>query len=275
MNNFLQRAITGAFFVAFIVFMTMFSQWTFMVLLMLIAGLGMNEYLNIVLKNKTKFRHLLWVIIGPLMIYFISKYNPTILLFLAPIIFSIIALMVLFSEERNWNEIGHLMISVFYVPVPLSMFYYAVYVDEPEFGPNDLVVKGSLLALNLFILIWSSDTFAYLSGKAFGKHKMFAKVSPGKTWEGFVGAAILTIGMSYLLSYFFEIPSEANAIIAVLTVVFGTMGDLVESMLKREYGIKDSGNILPGHGGVLDRFDALLISLPFTTAVYMIWRIFI
>ena len=271
MSNFLQRAITGTFFVAFIVFMTLFRQWTFLVLLMLIAGVGMYEYLNIVLKGEIKLRHLIVVITGPALIYFVSKCNPQLILLMMPVYFSTIAVFVLFSENRNWSELGHLLVVIFYVPVPLAMFYYSTQVYDP-YGANVILAKGSSMALNLFILIWSSDTFAYLSGKAFGKHKMFAKVSPGKTWEGFIGAAILTIAMSYLLSYLFEIPNEANAIIAILTVVFGTMGDLVESMLKREYGIKDSGNILPGHGGVLDRFDALLISLPFTTMVYFIWQ---
>lgn len=271
MSNFLQRAITGTFFVAFIVFMTVFSQWTFLVLLMLIAGLGVHEYFNIVFHKHLRLRHYLIVLSGPALIYFISKYDPSYLMLIIPAYFASMALSVLFSKQRQWNEIGHMIIAIFYLPVPLAMFYYSAQVYDP-IGANGILAKGSSMALNLFILIWSSDTFAYLTGKAFGKHKMFAKVSPGKTWEGFIGAAILTIAMSYLLSYLFEIPNEANAVIAVLTVVFGTMGDLVESMLKREYGIKDSGNILPGHGGVLDRFDALLISLPFTTLVYFYWQ---
>jgi phosphatidate cytidylyltransferase len=120
----------------------------------------------------------------------------------------------------------------------------------------------------LFILIWSSDTFAYLAGRAFGKRKLFESVSPKKTWEGFIGGTVLTILFSVILSHYFKIPIFQNLLIAFLTVVFGTLGDLVESMLKRQYGIKDSGQILPGHGGVLDRFDALFISLPLTTLVY-------
>jgi phosphatidate cytidylyltransferase len=124
------------------------------------------------------------------------------------------------------------------------------------------------LALNLFVLIWCSDTFAYLSGKLLGKHKLYEAVSPGKTWEGFIGGLVLTCGFSVLLSHYFHIPMKVNLIVALCSVVFGTLGDLVESMLKREFQIKDSGTILPGHGGILDRFDALLISLPFTTFCY-------
>ncbi|MEO9209687.1 MAG: phosphatidate cytidylyltransferase, partial [Ginsengibacter sp.] len=113
-----------------------------------------------------------------------------------------------------------------------------------------------------------SDTFAYLCGRAFGKHKLFESVSPKKTWEGFIGGGLLTLGFSFLLAYFLNISFGLNMCIALATVIFGSLGDLVQSMLKREFDIKDSGTILPGHGGVLDRFDALIISLPFTTLCY-------
>ena len=97
---------------------------------------------------------------------------------------------------------------------------------------------------------------------------MFEAVSPGKTWEGFIGGLVLTCSFSTVLAHFFHIPMHVNLTVALCSVLFGTLGDLVESMLKREFEIKDSGNILPGHGGILDRFDALLISLPFTALCY-------
>jgi phosphatidate cytidylyltransferase len=152
------------------------------------------------------------------------------------------------------------------------MFYHSLYGTDEffvyMFDESERLANAPFYALNLFILIWSSDTFAYLAGRAFGKHKLFESVSPKKTWEGLIGGTILTMVFSMVLSYYFKIPYAMNALIAALTVVFGTLGDLVESMLKRQYNVKDSGNILPGHGGILDRFDALLVSLPFTTLVY-------
>jgi len=122
------------------------------------------------------------------------------------------------------------------------------------------------LPLGFFILQWSSDTFAYLVGRKLGKHKLFERISPKKTIEGFIGAIVLTALVAYVLSRFWDdISTRDWMLISVIVVVFGTLGDLVESLLKRNLGIKDSGAILPGHGGVLDRFDGVFISAP---AVY-------
>jgi phosphatidate cytidylyltransferase len=121
------------------------------------------------------------------------------------------------------------------------------------------------LPMGVFILIWTSDTGAYLAGRSFGKTKLFERVSPKKTWEGSVGGLLLSLLVAYVISQF-DLFDTVNVldwfIIACIIVVFGTFGDLFESLLKRNLHIKDSGNMLPGHGGVLDRFDALFISIP-------------
>ena len=177
--------------------------------------------------------------------------------------------MILLSKNRDWRAGGYLFSGLFYVAVPLLFFHFSVVMSRTETYVSELEYMP-FLALNLFVLIWCSDTFAYLCGRTFGKRKLFVAVSPGKTWEGFIGGAVLTTAFSLLLAYFWNIPFKVNIAVAICTVVFGTLGDLVESMLKREFNLKDSGNILPGHGGILDRFDALLISLPFTTFCYNI-----
>ncbi len=129
-----------------------------------------------------------------------------------------------------------------------------------------------MVLISLFILIWSSDTFAYLCGKTFGKHKLFEKISPKKTWEGFIGGAILTIGTGIVLFYTTNITSLNNWILfALLAVIFGSIGDLIESMFKRSIGIKDSGNIIPGHGGILDRMDSFMVALPVIYAFFAIF----
>lgn len=113
-------------------------------------------------------------------------------------------------------------------------------------------------------MLWTNDTGAYLAGRFFGKHKLFERISPKKTWEGSIGGGILTIGVAFILSVYFTNLDQTNWIVlAILVAVFGGLGDLVESMLKRSLNIKDSGNLLPGHGGILDRFDGLLLSIPF------------
>lgn len=120
------------------------------------------------------------------------------------------------------------------------------------------------IVLGIMLLIWANDTFAYLAGSLIGKHKLYERISPGKTWEGTIGGGILSVASSFVIFHWFpEIKLTTWIIVAVIIVVFGTIGDLVESMLKREAGIKDSGKIMPGHGGILDRFDSLIFATPF------------
>jgi phosphatidate cytidylyltransferase len=121
--------------------------------------------------------------------------------------------------------------------------------------------------LGIMLLIWVSDVGAYLVGSLIGKHKLYERISPGKTWEGSIGATIITVACSYIVSNWFpELAFKHWMVIGIIICVFGTMGDLIESMLKRQANVKDSGSIMPGHGGFLDRFDSLLFSAPFIYA---------
>jgi phosphatidate cytidylyltransferase len=126
--------------------------------------------------------------------------------------------------------------------------------------------------MGFLIILWSNDTGAYLSGRALGRTKLFERISPNKTWEGFIGGVLLAMGVAFGLSYWFGTLTKLEwVMIAAIIGIFGTLGDLVESMLKRSLGIKDSGSILPGHGGFLDRFDGLLIAAPL---VYILLTLF-
>ncbi|GAI59219.1 unnamed protein product, partial [marine sediment metagenome] len=119
------------------------------------------------------------------------------------------------------------------------------------------------ILLGFFILFWVSDTAAYLFGVSFGKHRLFKRISPRKSWEGLLGGAFIALITAYLLSlYFKDLRLPDWIIIAFIVVIIGTFGDLVESMYKRSLGLKDSGRILPGHGGILDRFDGVLLASP-------------
>jgi phosphatidate cytidylyltransferase len=267
MSNFWQRAITGVFFVGAIVGLTLTNELTFLLLLLLIGIGGLYEYYKIVFRGNIQGLHIAFIGLAVLIISsgFWKSYVPFLnTWYIVSLVFPLTAIAVLLSKERDWKRLAYLVSGIFYIAVPLALFYSAPFEDfglEPQsYMP--------FYALNLFVLIWSSDTFAYVCGKMLGRNKIYESVSPGKTWEGFIGGGILTVGMSFLFGYFWNIPYHVNIAVALCTVIFGTLGDLVESMLKREFGIKDSGNILPGHGGVLDRFDALLISLPFTTLCY-------
>lgn len=120
------------------------------------------------------------------------------------------------------------------------------------------------LLLGFFIVIWTNDTFAYLSGMFIGRHKFFERISPKKTWEGTAGGLVFGLAAGYILSLFFDDFSLSEWLGYALTIIiFGTFGDLFESLIKRTLGLKDSGNIMPGHGGILDRFDSILLAAPF------------
>jgi phosphatidate cytidylyltransferase len=260
MNNFTQRAVTGFFFIAIIIGATLFSPYSFIGLLGFIGVAGLLEYYKIVLNKKLKIIQYMYALIGLILITFsLWSYEEINYLYLLVPIISLTSIVSLFDKKREWKSVSLLISGLFYIALPLFLLHLSV-TQNDEFQPY--------LALNLFILIWCSDTFAYLTGRAFGKRKLFEKISPNKTIEGFAGAIILTMAFSLLLSHWFDIPFQINLLIALISVVFGTLGDLVESQLKREYGLKDSGKLIPGHGGILDRFDALFISLPFTTACY-------
>ena len=164
----------------------------------------------------------------------------------------------LFKKTKHvWRTIGIQFTGWFYLSIPfglLNALFLTPVVDGYYIG----------LLLGLFIIIWTSDVFAYLVGSAIGKHRLFERISPKKSWEGSIGGLVFALIAAYLLSLFFTQISLVDwMVLAVIIVVAGTFGDLSESLLKREAGVKDSGTILPGHGGVLDRFDATLFAAPF------------
>jgi len=167
-----------------------------------------------------------------------------------------IAVVTLFKYPNElYFDSGKLIFTVIYVALPFSFA-----LGLPKFSSYS--DSFSLEVLFLFILIWSSDTFAYLVGKFFGKHKMAPKISPKKTWEGYAGGVVLTLVLSYFIEHYQPELRGNWMIVGFLIAAFAPLGDLVESQLKRNFGVKDSGNIIPGHGGVLDRLDSFIICVP-------------
>jgi len=168
----------------------------------------------------------------------------------------LIAVVTLFrSTNELYYDSGKLIFTVIYTALP---FGFALGLPRYSAYENTF----SLEVFFLFILIWSSDTFAYLTGKFFGKHKMAPKVSPKKTWEGFAGGVILTIILAFFIEKYNPGLRGNWMVVGFLVSVFAPFGDLVESQLKRSFGVKDSGNIIPGHGGILDRLDSFIICAP-------------
>ncbi len=183
-------------------------------------------------------------------------------------------------HKRPFTSLAYSLLGIIYIAVPYSLLSYFVFrtninvSDIDDITNNEHIINQSIfysptihytpyLLLGFFILIWIYDTFAYLIGILIGKHRLFERISPKKSWEGAIGGAIFTLGFSVLFPYFLPILLWYQwLILAVLIVIFATYGDLIESLFKRSLNIKDSGKILPGHGGILDRFDSVLIASP-------------
>ena len=169
-----------------------------------------------------------------------------------------------FSNELYYDE-GKLIFTVIYTALPFG-FALGLPWDETQ--------NFTWAVFLLFILIWSSDSFAYFTGRMFGKHKMAPKISPKKTWEGFAGGVFFTLVLGYFIEQKFPELRGNWMVIGLLVSVFAPLGDLVESQLKRTFGVKDSGNIIPGHGGVLDRLDSFIITAPVVYLYFILEKLF-
>jgi phosphatidate cytidylyltransferase len=169
------------------------------------------------------------------------------------------------KQEKPFDSLAHTFFSVLYTAVPFSMFPFSAY---NRTGLDTLLSHGTIsfspgIIIGFFLLIWANDTGAYLSGISLGRYRLMERISPKKTWEGFFGGAISASLIAWLLSDWLGVVDTGHWIIISLIIsVTGTYGDLIESMLKRSMGVKDSGTFMPGHGGFLDRFDSAILSFP-------------
>jgi phosphatidate cytidylyltransferase len=260
MSNFWQRTLTGTLFVSTIIIATLFSEWSFLVLLFTINFLCLLEFYELMLPDKNWIEKYLGIIAGSiinLMFALIIRGDLSTGWFyhLIPVFMLLFVVKLFENTGREFDILAFQILGIIYICLPLSML--------ADFGYFNSFSYSYSLPLGFFILQWSSDTFAYLVGKKLGRTKLFERISPKKTWEGSIGATILTIGVAYLISLFWDdISSFDWMVLGAIIVVFGTLGDLVESLLKRNLKIKDSSNLLPGHGGVLDRFDGVFLSVP-------------
>jgi len=169
------------------------------------------------------------------------------------------------KQEKPFDSLAHTFFSVLYTALPFSMFPFSAF---SRTGLNSLLPHPDItfspgIIIGFFLLIWANDTGAYLTGVSFGRHRLMERISPKKSWEGFFGGVLLAIIVAWFLSGWLGVVDKTHwIIIAVIVSLAGTYGDLIESMLKRSTGVKDSGTIMPGHGGLLDRFDSAIISFP-------------
>jgi phosphatidate cytidylyltransferase len=162
------------------------------------------------------------------------------------------------NNTYSFSEIAIVLASLIYIPLPLALSMAINFADASSYNPYFMIA--------VFALIWANDTGAYLTGIAIGKHKIWPSISPKKTWEGFIGGLLVSIVIAFVLNKWaaLELFSFIQLLgLALITGLFGVFGDFIESAIKRNANIKDSGNLLPGHGGILDRIDSLLCVSPF------------
>ena len=276
MNNFIVRTITAVFFVAAIV--CSFLRPEAMVLLFaLVTGLTIWEFTGLVNQRKgVTVNRMICTVAG---VYFFlamagysSELTPSAVFI--PYLVTLIYLMVeelYLKHEDPINNWAYTMLSQLYIALPFSLL------NVLAFRSNGYDIEYSYLApLAVFVFLWMNDTGAYCVGSLLGRHKLFPRVSPGKTWEGSIGGALLVVAVALAIWHFttlygvndLGLSAAEWAGMGLVVVVFGTWGDLVESLFKRTLGVKDSGNILPGHGGMLDRFDSSLLAVP-AVVVYL------
>lgn len=268
MNNFFKRALTAGAFVAVLLGCTYYSQISFSVLFLIITILGVWEFYILSEKGANKPQRVLGTFVGAILFISASMvcmaYSDIRLLIInLPFIF-LIFIVELFSRSQNpFRNIAFTILGVIYVALPFALLNYLVIYTG---------VYSHQLLFGFFFILWSNDTGAYLAGSAFGKNKLFPRVSPGKSWEGSIGGAIVSYIVAFIISgWYTDVNITDWMVIATILIVIGTIGDLVESLYKRSKNVKDSGNLLPGHGGILDRFDSLILATPFVfTYLYLV-----
>ncbi len=262
MQNLYTRTITGIIFVALIIGSLILHPLAFLAVIYVLMVAGLFEFFRLAGNIDVYPQRLVGYMVGSIVFFIpalaaLGMISPKIIAFLPLLIFAFIIAELFRNKPNSLQNIAISIFPVAYISIPLSILIFLM----------SAIVTGNQphwhIAFSFFIILWSHDTFAYLTGMVLGKHKLFEKISPKKTWEGTIGGMISGLAAAYVLSLFF---TELNTLQwiagALIITVSGTFGDLSESLLKRSFKVKDSGNIFPGHGGVLDRFDAVLFAAP-------------
>jgi phosphatidate cytidylyltransferase len=293
MTTFQQRAITAVIFAAVMLVGLFWNELSFLLLFFVISMGCLWEFLGMMLE-KSLLRKVLGMVLGLMLVFILLKIsfiwgnigswhlNRTLvwgvdsinllrwilplfyLFFISPLLLLIVELFL--KGEKPFQNVGIYFLGLFYTIFPLffiSLLAYHFLRNDPNSTLNSFSFSPNTVGGTLF-LTWANDTFAYLIGSKIGKTPLLPRISPKKTWEGTIGGAVMCMLTGVVISYFFKDLTLVNwMIVGGIVAIFGTLGDLIESMLKRSVGVKDSGSFMPGHGGFLDRFDAFIFAVPF------------
>ncbi|MBB6609462.1 phosphatidate cytidylyltransferase [Pontibacter sp. Tf4] len=244
------------------------SEWTYFLLFLGLMLLGLFEFYKLAGAQSIKPNKFIGITLGAVLYVALFLIEEDLiggeLLYLTMPLLGLAFVLELYRKQpQPFTNIAFTLLGVLYVALPFGLLHKIAYLPQAYTWQP---------VLGLMLLIWSSDTGAYIAGKNFGKNKLMERVSPGKTWEGWIGGSVLTLIVAFILSLYLQDLAVYQWLgIGVIVSVFGVLGDLVESLLKRSLGVKDSGTLLPGHGGILDRFDSLIIAIPFIVAFLQIF----
>lgn len=280
-KNLIIRSLTGLIYVILIFEGITISKWTFLALVAFLSLLATREFLMMTKPDGSKLNLIIDIISSVVIAssFTLAQVDvlPQITIFVVAGYILLRSIIQLYNKKESpIKSLAYSMLSQLYITFPL-MLMSSIY---------DKV--SAIFLLLIFVMIWMNDTGAYLVGCTMGRHRLFERISPKKSWEGFFGGLVFSLFTS--IAYFYFINEPLNKGVYVYTLydsiifyiglglavpIFATFGDLVESMFKRELGVKDSGNLIPGHGGILDRIDSLLFVIP-TVCVYIFisWSIF-
>lgn len=272
-NNFIKRAITGVLFVAILVGCILSNPLSFGILFTIISALTIYEFSQLVNMRAegVNINKMITMLGGAYLFLAIMGFctnegqegSKIFIPYVLLLLYMMISELYLKKENPilNW---AYSMLSQLYIGLPFAMLNILAFNYDPTYSS---VSYNPILPLSIFIFLWLNDTGAYCIGSLIGKHRLFERISPKKSWEGSIGGGVVAIGVSFVLAHYFPFMSMWEwAGLALVVVVFGTWGDLTESLFKRQLHVKDSGTILPGHGGMLDRFDSALMAIPAAVA---------
>ncbi len=260
MNNFVKRTFSGFFFVTLIIGSILLSRYyVFLLVFSFITGYTVHEFHKLTNLQIDVHVSKWWGVIGGVLL-FVTSYFFSAKTFAYPAfsVYGFYVLIVLIAELyrqksnpiHNW---AYFMLGQMLIALPFSLLNFILFIHDWQ----------PLILIALFVTIWVNDSGAYLVGVTFGKHRLFERISPKKSWEGFIGGAFAALLSGYIFSlYIPHLTLLQWMIFSEIIVIFGTFGDLSESLLKRTIHVKDSGKMIPGHGGLLDRFDSMLMAAP-------------